>query len=67
MHQTQPSGELITSTQAGQLLKKSGRTVIRHAEAGQIPIAARLPGPNGAYLFSRNVIEELARTQAVAS
>ncbi|SHP46924.1 Uncharacterised protein [Mycobacteroides abscessus subsp. abscessus] len=67
MHQNGVVDELITSTCAGQILKKSGRTVVRHAEAGRIPIAYRLPGPNGAYLFSRHVIEELARTLAVAS
>lgn len=43
--------ELLTSTQLGALLGKSGRTVQRMADAGRIPVAQKLPGPNGAYLF----------------
>lgn len=67
MHRIEAPDGLITSTQAGQILGKSGRTVVRHAEAGHIQIATKLPGPNGAYLFSRKVIEELAAAKAVAS
>lgn len=51
--------QLLTSTQAGALLNKSGRTVTRMAEAGRIPIAQRLPGPNGAFLFRRSDVEAL--------
>jgi excisionase family DNA binding protein len=51
--------DLITSTQAGALLGKSGRTVQRMADAGSIPFAQRLPGPNGAYLFRRADVLEL--------
>jgi hypothetical protein len=42
---------LITSPQAGLILNKSARTVQRMADAGLIPVAQKLPGPNGAYLF----------------
>lgn len=39
------------------MLRCSGRTVVRRAERGEIPIAHKLPGPNGAYLFRRGDIE----------
>jgi hypothetical protein len=42
---------LLTSPQAGLILGKSARTVQRMADAGLIPVAQKLPGPNGAYLF----------------
>lgn len=42
---------LLTSTQAGVVLGKSARTVTRLADAGALPVAQKLPGPNGAYLF----------------
>lgn len=56
--------DLLTSTQAGALLNKSGRTILRKAEAGQIPIATRLPGPNGAVLFWRSDVEALLSPEA---
>lgn len=52
--------ELLTATQVGAIISRSGRTAIRMAEAGEIPIAAKLPGPNGAYLFRRADAESLA-------
>jgi len=55
-----PNDELLTSTQAGTLLVKSARTVQRMADAGSLPVAQKLPGPNGAYLFRRKDIERLA-------
>lgn len=63
-----PHDELLTSAQASLLLAKSGRTVQRMAEAGALPIAQKLPGPNGAYLFRRSDVEAAAasRVQAVA-
>jgi hypothetical protein len=45
--------DLLTSTQVGQLIGKSGRTVQRMADKGEIAPAQKLPGPNGAYLFRR--------------
>jgi hypothetical protein len=42
---------LLTSTQVGALIGKSGRTVQRMADNGDLPYAHKLPGPNGAYLF----------------
>lgn len=51
------AAELLTATQVGNLIGRSGRTVIRMAEAGKIPVAAKLPGPNGAHLFRRSDVD----------
>lgn len=61
----QTTEELLTSTQAGQILGKSGRTVVRMIEAGQLPVAGKLPGPNGAFLIRLGDVEALARRLAV--
>lgn len=59
--------ELLTSSQAGTILNRSYRTVIRLADLGKLPIAAKLPGPNGAYLFRRGDVEKLAAQRSEAS
>lgn len=56
--------ELLTSTQAGAILGRSGRTVTRMADAGKIPVAQRLPGPNGANLYRRSDVEALLASSA---
>lgn len=53
------SDELITTAKAGALIGRSARTVIRLAEAGVLPVAQKLPGINGAYLFRRLDVESL--------
>jgi hypothetical protein len=60
------SDELLTSTQAGLILGKSGRTVVRMAQKGMIKPATQLPGVNGAILFRRSDIEDLARERAAS-
>lgn len=45
------SERLITSPQAAEILRKSVRTVQRMADSGALPVAQKLPGPNGAYLY----------------
>lgn len=57
--------ELLTSTQAGFLLGKSGRTVQRMVDAGALTPVQKLPGPNGAYLFRRSDVEALATAEPV--
>lgn len=54
--------KLLTSAQAAQALGKSPRTIQRMADAGELLIATKLPGPNGAYLFAE---EEIARAAEV--
>ena len=58
--------DLLTSPQAGVILGKSARTIHRMAESGALPIAQKLPGPNGAFLFRRKDIERLAASERVA-
>ncbi|GAA4358532.1 helix-turn-helix domain-containing protein [Angustibacter luteus] len=52
--------ELLTSTQAGLRLGKSGRTVVRMIQAGKLRAVGQLPGPNGAFLIRRSDVEALA-------
>lgn len=54
---------LMTSTEAGAVLGKSGRTVQRMAENGELAFVRKLPGSNGAYLFDAAVIERAAAAQ----
>lgn len=55
---------LLTAPQVGRLIGKSGRTVVRMAEAGHLPIAQKLPGPNGAYLFRPSDVDKLLERAA---
>lgn len=59
-----PKDELLTSPQVAHILGKSARTVQRMADSGELPITQKLPGPNGAYLFSRRDVEALAKKAA---
>lgn len=43
--------ELISAAEVAGLLRKDTRTVQRMAEHGQLPVAGKLPGRTGAYLF----------------
>ena len=54
-----PTDHLLTSPQAGLILGKSARTVQRMADTGELPVAQKLPGPNGAFLFRRSDVEAL--------
>jgi hypothetical protein len=54
------SGELLTAPQAGLILGKSGKTVVRWAIDGRLPVAVKVPGPKGSYLFARSDVEALA-------
>ena len=62
-----PTDELITTAQAGALIGKSARTVIRLGESGALPVAQKLPGPNGAFLFHRADVVALASTVRTAA
>lgn len=54
---------MLTSTQAGALLGKSSKTIIRMAERGDLPIAQKLPGPHGQYLFEAATVQQKALEQ----
>lgn len=51
--------DLVTSPQAANILGKSARTIQRMADDGTLPVAQKLPGPNGAYLFRRSDVAAL--------
>lgn len=53
------TSKLLTSPQVAAILGKSHRSVHRMVEDGRLPVAQKLPGPNGAFLFSPEVVEEL--------
>lgn len=54
------STDVMTSPQVAQFLKKGARTIQRMATDGTLPYSAKLPGKNGAFLFSRKQIEAWA-------
>lgn len=60
---------LLTSPQVCLILGVSTRTVQRMADAGDLPFAQKLPGPNGAYLFRSSDVEtaRLAKANAAAA
>ena len=58
--------ELLTSTQAGAILGKSSRTVIRLIEAGDITPLGKLDGPNGPYVLTRTAVEDYAAKATAA-
>lgn len=60
---TMSQTKLLTSSQAALLLSKSPRTIQRMADAGELEIATKLPGPNGAYLFDESEIIRALKAQ----
>ena len=59
-----PNDALLTSPQASHLLGKSIRTIHRLTQSGELPVAHKLPGPNGAFLFRREDVEALLKADA---
>lgn len=62
MHTT--PADLIGSAETCTILDIDRSTMSRWIAAGKLPYAVRLPGPNGAFLFNRSDVEELARERA---
>lgn len=56
------ASDLITSHEAGLILGKSARTVLRMIDTGELDPVQKLPGPNGAHLFRRSDVEAHAVT-----
>lgn len=54
---------LLTSKEAAAILNRSAKTVIRMAIAGTLPVAHRLPGTQGAFLFRRADVEARAAAE----
>lgn len=58
---------IIGTSEAARILGWSLAKVKRETLAGRLPHHAKLPGETGAYLFSRDTVEFIARTTKVAS
>jgi excisionase family DNA binding protein len=61
------NGELLSSGDVARLLGCSPRTVHRLVKAGDLQPVHKLDGPNGAFLFHADAVEELARQRGVVA
>lgn len=52
--------DLIRSRDAAEILHRDIRTVHRWAEDGRLPVAVKVPGYRGGFLFHRRDIEAVA-------
>ncbi|CAB0884199.1 helix-turn-helix domain-containing protein [Corynebacterium diphtheriae] len=59
MHLGSSAGEVITTDEVSKLLKMPRSTVTYKARQGSLPVAGKLPGRQGAYLFHRQQIEQI--------
>lgn len=59
--------ELVTATEAAQILECTTRTITRYADAGTLRTAHKLPGRTGARLFRRGDVDRLAGELEAAS
>lgn len=57
----QSEDRLITAFEAAMILKKSPRTVQRMSDRGILPVAQKLPGATGAYLYHLADVEALVK------
>ena len=58
---------VMTAAEVGELAGCSGRTITRRADAGELKILRKLPGPNGDYLFDRAEVERYLATLAASA
>lgn len=56
-----PNPMLMTSSQVAARLGVSVRTVHRLATSGELAAGLKLPGPNGAFLFDEDAVEQFAQ------
>ena len=56
--------ELLGVSEAAELVGVSIATIKRAAAAGSLPVALKMPGATGAYLFRRSDVEQLAKVRA---
>lgn len=59
------TGDLITTAQAADLLGVTVAWVNKLAASGRLPVAQKLPGRTGAYLFDRAAVESHAASRPV--
>lgn len=60
------TNDILTAPQAALRLGVSARTVHRMVLAHELQPVTKLPGPNGAYLFDSDDIEEAAKKRGAA-
>lgn len=65
MRSSDEGDDLITTAQAAELLNYTVAWVNKLAASGRLPVAQKLPGRTGAYLFRRSEIES-SRSGALA-
>ncbi len=59
--------ELLSTGESAELLDTTVATVSRWAAAGKLPVAHKMPGRTGAYLFNRSDVEALREPMDAAS
>lgn len=62
-----PADRLVPTTEVAAMLGIHVATVVRRAQAGEIPYAVKLPGETGAYLFDRAEVERVKAAEAAAA
>lgn len=59
--------EYMTTPEVADLLDRPLSTVVWQASHGVLPVAFKLPGKNGAYLYSPAEIKKIARAKGRVS
>lgn len=59
--------ELIGSREACRLLDIDKSTLSRWVESGRLPLVQKMPGANGAFVFSRATVERIAGERAASA
>jgi excisionase family DNA binding protein len=54
----------IGAATAAEVVGVSVETITRAARSGQLPYVLKMPGPTGAYLFTREAVEAYAQERA---
>ena len=54
----------IGAAEAAEVAGVSVETITRAARSGRLPFALKMPGPTGAYLFTREAVEAYAEERA---
>jgi excisionase family DNA binding protein len=61
--------DLVSTTEAAEIIGTSASTVNRWASNGRLPVALQSPGPTGARFYKRTTVERVAakyRAEALA-
>lgn len=58
------SKQYIGAREASEVVGVSVETITRAARSGQLPYAVKMPGDTGAYLFTREAVEQYRQERA---